>query len=82
VEIRRAYYHCGNCGRGEFPLDRALGVEGTSLTPGVQEVVAWADAELAYGRAAQFLERTMGLSLSKDAHETVSAELGEAVEPR
>ena len=82
VEIRRAYYHCKNCGRGDFPLDRALGVEGTSLTPGVQEVVAWADAELAYGRASEFLDRTMGLSLSKDAHETVSAALGEAVQPR
>jgi hypothetical protein len=82
VEIRRAYYHCRNCGKGEFPLDRALGVDRTSLTPGVQEVVAWADAELAYGRASEFLERTMGLSLSKDAHETVSATLGEAAQPR
>jgi hypothetical protein len=82
VEIRRAYYHCRNCGEGGFPLDRALGVEATSLTPGVQEVVAWADAELAYGRACEFLERTMGLSLSKDAHETLSATLGEAVQPR
>jgi len=81
VEIRRAYYHCRNCGRGEFPLDRALGVDRTSWTPGVQEVVAWADAELAYGRASEFLERTMGLSLSKDAHETLSATLGEAVQP-
>jgi hypothetical protein len=36
---------------------------------------------LAYGRASEFLERTMGLSLSKDAHEALSATLGEAVQP-
>jgi hypothetical protein len=82
VEIRRAYYHCRNCGRGDFPLDEALGVAATSLTPGVQEVVAWADAELAYGRAVEFLEKTMGLSLSKDTHETLSRTLGRAVEPQ
>jgi len=82
VEIGRAYYHCRRCGRGEFPLDGRLGVEGTTWTPGVQEVVAWADAELAYGRAVEFLKRTMGLSLSKDAHETLSGALGEAIEPK
>lgn len=81
VTVRRAYYHCRQCGKGDFPLDRALGVEGTSLTPGVQEVVAWADAELAFGRAGEFLERTLGLALSKDTHETLSGQLGEAVQP-
>jgi len=40
ITIRRAYYHCSNCGRGDVPLDRSLGVEGTSLTPAVQEVIA------------------------------------------
>jgi hypothetical protein len=82
VTVERAYYHCGPCGKGEFPLDRALGVVDTSLTPGVQEAVAWADAGFAYGRAAEFLERTAGLTLSKDTHETVSRELGEAVQPQ
>jgi hypothetical protein len=82
VEVRRAYYHCATCGRGDIPLDRALGVEGTSLTAAVQEVAAWADAEMAYGRAAQFLERVLGLDLSKDTHETLSGDLGRAVQPK
>ena len=82
VEVKRAYYHCSNCGRGDFPLDRALGVEGTTLTPAVQEAVAWADAEMAYGRAARFLERVAGLSLSKDTCETLAGELGQAVQPQ
>lgn len=82
VTVERAYYHCRHCGKGEFPLDGALGVADTSLTPGVQEAVAWADAGFPYGRAAEFLERTAGLSLSKDTHETVSGDLGQAVQPQ
>jgi hypothetical protein len=82
VTLERAYYHCRQCGKGQFPLDEALGVADTSLTPGVQEAVAWADAGFAYGRAAEFLERTVGLTLSKDTHETVSADLGQAVQPQ
>ena len=29
----RAYYHCGTCTRGFCPRDRALGVDGGSLSP-------------------------------------------------
>ncbi len=82
VEVKRSYYHCSNCGKGDFPLDAALGVVGTTLTPAVQEAVAWADAEMAYDRAARFLERVAGLSLSKDTHETLAGELGQAVQPK
>ncbi len=81
VALGRAYYHCARCGQGDVPLDRALGVEGTSLTPAVQEVVAWVDVETAYGRAGTLLERLLGLRLSKDTHETLSGGLGRAVQP-
>ena len=80
VRISRAYYHCGRCASGEFPLDAALGVEGTSLSPAAQEAAAWADAEMAYGRAAAFLSRVLGPDLSKDTHQTLSGELGEAAQ--
>jgi hypothetical protein len=82
VSVERAYYHCRQCGKGDFPLDQALGVVDTSLTPGVREAVAWADAAFAYGRAAEFLERMVGLTLSKETHETVSGQLGQAVQPQ
>jgi len=81
VEFRRAYYHCSNCGTGESPLDRRLGVEGTSVTPAVKDVLAWTDVEMPYGRSREHLWRVLGLSLSKDTHETVVAELGESVQP-
>jgi hypothetical protein len=80
VPVRRAYYHCAGCGRGEAPLDKALGVEGRFLTPAVQEMIAWADVELPYGRAEGFLRRTVGLRLRKGTYEAVARSLGAAVE--
>ena len=81
VELRRAYYHCSNCGRGESPLDARVGVEGTSVTPGVKDVLAWTDVEMPYGPSRDHLLRLLGLSLSKATHETIVAELGRAVAP-
>ncbi len=34
VEVERSYYYCRSCGNGFFPLDRELGLEGDTLTPG------------------------------------------------
>ncbi|MBI5210127.1 MAG: hypothetical protein HY927_09180 [Elusimicrobia bacterium] len=28
--IRQAYYHCSGCGEGQVPLDRLLGLEGST----------------------------------------------------
>jgi len=81
VEFRRAYYNCSNCGHGESPLDRKLGVEGTSVTPAVKDVLAWTNVEMPYGPSREHLLRVLGLSLAKDTHETVVAELGESVQP-
>ena len=34
MRLARAYYHCADCATGFHPRDRALGIEGTSLSPG------------------------------------------------
>jgi hypothetical protein len=39
LTLSRAYYHCGSCGEGFCPRDRALGLEGGSLSPGVLRMV-------------------------------------------
>ena len=33
ITLERAWYHCEHCHRGFSPRDRALGLEGTSLSP-------------------------------------------------
>ena len=40
VEVERTYCRCRDCGSGFFPLDRALGLEGQTATPGPARIVA------------------------------------------
>jgi hypothetical protein len=40
VLVMRAWYHCAGCGRGFAPRDKQLGVAGTSLSPGLAEMIA------------------------------------------
>ena len=39
LTLERAWYHCGACGSGFGPRDRALRVEGRSLSPGALRMV-------------------------------------------
>ncbi|MCC7086651.1 MAG: hypothetical protein IT427_16755 [Pirellulales bacterium] len=39
IRFRRPYDHCARCGRGLFPWDQTLGVDGRGFTPAAQELV-------------------------------------------
>lgn len=70
IEFRRAVYECTACGRHRAPLDAALGLEGKeTLTPRVQELVAWTVAHLNCGTASEAIGKLVGLSiLPKQVH--------------
>jgi len=60
VQVRRAWYHCAECGHGFAPRDEQLGVAGTSLSPGLAEMIARAGAEVPFGKAAALLADLAG----------------------
>jgi hypothetical protein len=64
VQVTRAWYHCSGCGRGFAPRDEQLGVAGTSLSPGLAEMIARAGAEVPFGKAAALLEDLAGVAVS------------------
>ena len=41
LRLERAYYYCELCEEGFCPRDRALGLEGGSLSPGVRAWLGW-----------------------------------------
>ena len=41
LTLDRAYYHCAGCAAGFCPRDRALGLDGASLSPAITRMVAW-----------------------------------------
>jgi hypothetical protein len=64
VQVMRAWYHCRECGRGFAPRDEQLGVAGTSLSPGLAEMIARAGAEVPFGKAAALVKDLAGVAVS------------------
>ena len=63
VEIRRGCYRCRRCGRGHHPLDRALGIEGESFTPGAASIMADAVCDDGHEAASRKLGNLAGVSI-------------------
>ena len=55
LPLERACYHCAACAAGFCPRDRALGLDGTSLSPAVTRMVGIVGAMVSFveGHAAQ-----------------------------
>lgn len=64
IEVSRGYYYCHTCTRGFAPLDTRLGVEGTSLSPGLSRAAALAGSEMAYAKGFEFIGAVTGLDLA------------------
>ena len=55
LTLERAYYHCDACHAGICPRDRALGLEGTSLSPATMRMVGLAAAEVSFAKTSDGL---------------------------
>ena len=52
LTLERAYYHCEACQAGFCPRDRALGLEGSSLSPAVTRMVGRAAAMVSFAESS------------------------------
>ena len=80
VHLKRAYYYCGKCGQGWFPLDEAMQVQGTIFSPGVREAICLVDAEIPFERGQEMLARLSGVQIHSDEGRRLAEELGEELE--
>jgi hypothetical protein len=64
VQVARAWYHCAECEHGFAPRDEQLGVAGTSLSPGLAEMIARAGAEVPFGTAAELVAGLAGITVN------------------
>jgi hypothetical protein len=78
VRMRRAWYHCRECGHGFAPRDTQLGVAEATLSPGLTEMIALAGAEVSFARAAGLLDELAGISLSARTVERSAEDSGAA----
>ncbi len=78
VTVTRAWYHCAACGHGFAPRDAELGVEGTSLSPGLAAMNDLAAAAGPFAGAARLLEELAGVRLTAKRVERAAEASGAA----
>jgi hypothetical protein len=79
VALRRAWYHCAECGPGLAPRDDELGVAGTSMSPGLAAMNDLAAAAGPFAGAARLLEKLAGVRLTARRVERAAEASGTAL---
>ena len=71
VDLRRAYYHCGQCGHGIVPKDAELSVGRASMSPGLRTMTARAAAAVPFAKAGGLLAELAGIALNYQADRAI-----------
>ncbi len=80
MKVKRAYYYDKECKVGVCPKDAALGVEGTSISPCVQRIMARVGAYRPFALGEEDIREMAGISVNAKEIERVSHKLGDDVE--
>lgn len=80
VTVNRAYYYDQRCKEGWCPKDRALDIEGTSLSPGVKRIIGRAGANGPFALGYEDIKEMAGIEVDPKEIERVCHRLGEEVE--
>jgi hypothetical protein len=64
VTVRRAWYHCAQCGHGLAPRDAQLGIAGQGMSPGLRKMTARAAAAVPFAAAARLVGELAGITLT------------------
>jgi hypothetical protein len=78
--ISRTYYECGDCGAHIFPKDEALGMSGTSFTPGVKRAAARLAASEPFESASRTLWTLCGINVCSKDTERIAESVGGTIE--
>ncbi len=81
VKVKRGCFRCRSCGRGRLPLDRAPGLEGRAITPGMANVLARTAPLTGFAAASGHIGDLAGVKAPAGPLQRWSMELGaEAME--
>jgi len=79
LNLERAYYRCGPCEKGFYPRDRALGLEGSSLSPAVLRMVGQVGAMVSFEEGHELLHDLAGVDVSARQIERYAEALGREI---
>jgi len=78
--LRRPYFLCLACSVGYAPLDRALGLDGTAVSPALSRVLARSGVEGAFATAAEQVAETLGVVVAEEAVRRTTEGIGAVAE--
>ena len=79
MELERAWYHCQRCHTGFSPRDRALALEGTSLSPAALRMTGLAAARVSFAETTALLRELAGLDIEPKRVERQAEALGREI---
>lgn len=77
LTLQRAYYHCAACTKGSCPRDRALGMDGNPVSPGVLRMLGSATAEVSFQTSSGLLWDLAGLRIDPKQVQRIAERLGQ-----
>lgn len=79
IRLKRAYYQCRECAAGVVPRDRELGVEASSLSPGLLRMVARVGSQAPFSQGRDDLAELAGIKITAKRIERSAEASGAAV---
>ena len=79
LTLGRAYYHCDACEGGFCPRDASLGLEDTSLSPGVTRMIGSVGALVSFEEGHELLHDLAGLDVPTKQVERAAEALGREI---
>jgi hypothetical protein len=82
VEVRRPYYHCSHCLKGQHPVDGELGIAELESSPGVRRMETMLGAEMPFVPACEPMKVLAGLEVPAKAIERAAESVGAEIARR
>jgi hypothetical protein len=76
VELRRPYYLCDDCTKGQFPTDVELDIAGLESSPGVRRMEAVVGSEMPFAPGCEPMKVLAGLEVTAKAIERAAEAIG------
>jgi hypothetical protein len=82
VQLRRPYYVCADCAKGQYPVDTELGVAGLESSPGVRRMEAVVGSEMPFASGCEPMKVLAGLEVPVKAIERTAEAIGAQIAHR
>ena len=82
VKLRRPYYTCADCSKGQYPVDTELDLAGLESSPGVRRMEAVVGSEMPFAPGREPMKLLAGLDVTAKAIERAAEAIGTQIAQR